>query len=353
MKTYKWASKFLKNVKHYFKYLIALLYACIICIYPYPNGFDIVRFVGFYHTFQSEEMFGSHFWRILFQTPDFIAKIVIAFLAYTNLPLELFFISFTFTTVYFLFLFFEKYHLYHTHQLPQFSAYLLFTLCLPIGAILSGIRNIHAWSVVLLVFMEYYTTQRKNYGALFYAIAVHFAALLFLPLLLFIDKFQKFSLTKIVVSAFLAGLFIKLLIVFDMKQWIELTPQAMSLKLDFYLDQSVYLIGRLEAESWKAFFYRLLYLYFPIVFIFILNSNKKSELYHSYWFKIGFMYYSLFIFFPDILNRFCMLLNIIALAYILSKKNKNTKMYSIWLFYIISFSLIANYLFWKTVVFYS
>lgn len=349
MKTYKWPSKFLKNVKHYFKYLIALLYACIICIYPYPNGFDIVRFVGFYHTFQSEEMFGEHFWRILCQTPDFVAKICIAFLAYTNLPIEIFFATITFITVCFLFAFFEKFHLYHTNQLPSKYAYFIFTICLPIAAILSGIRNIHAWSVVLLVFMEYYTSQRKNYVALVYAIAVHFAALLFLPLLLFIDKFQKFSLTKIGVSAFLAGLFIKLLIVFDMKQWIELTPQAMSLKLDFYLDQSVYLIGRLEAESWKGFFYRFLYLYFPIVFIFLINSNKKNEHYHSYWLKIGFMYYSLFIFFPDILNRFCMLLNFIALAYILSKKNTNTSMYSIWLFYIVSFSLMANYLFWKTV----
>lgn len=331
------------------KYIIAVFYSWLICIYPYPNGFDIVRFVGFYHTFQSEEMFGEHFWRILFQTPDFVAKIGIAFLAYTNLPIEIFFTTITFITVCFLFAFFEKFHLYHTNQLPSKYAYFIFTICLPIAAILSGIRNIHAWSVVLLVFMEYYTSQRKNYVALVYAIAVHFAALLFLPLLLFIDKFQKFSLTKIGVSAFLAGLFIKLLIVFDMKQWIELTPQAMSLKLDFYLDQSVYLIGRLEAESWKGFFYRFLYLYFPIVFIFLINSNKKSELYHSNWFKIGFMYYSLFFFFPDILNRFCMLLNIIALAYILSKKNKNTKMYSIWLFYIVSFSLLANYLFWKTV----
>jgi len=337
------------NFNHYIKYIVASIYSIIICIYPYPKGYDISRFVSFYETYQSEEMFGNHFWRILFQTPDFIAKLFIAALAYTNLPIEIFFITFTFTTVCFLFLFFEKFHVYHTKQLPHKYAYLIFTLCLPVAAILSGIRNIHAWSVVLLVFMEYYSTKRKNYWALLYAATVHFASFIFFPLLFFIEKFQELSIKKIGSSAFLIGLFIKILIILDVKEWMFITPQSVSLKLEFYLDKSTYLLGRLEAESYKGFLFRLLYLYFPLILFIWKIKTKGFNLFNSIWLKIGVSFYFLFIFFPDILNRFCMLLNLIMLVYYFTINSINKKHLKAWMIYIAVFSLIKTYLFWKGV----
>ena len=337
------------NFNHYIKYIVASIYSIIICIYPYPKGYDISRFISFYKTYQSEEMFGDHFWRILFQTPDFIAKLFIAALAYTNLPIEIFFITFTFTTVCFLFLFFEKFHVYHTKQLPHKYAYLIFTLCLPVAAILSGIRNIHAWSVVLLVFMEYYSTKRKNYWALLYAATVHFASFIFFPLLFFIEKFQELSIKKIGSSAFLIGLFIKVLIILDVKEWMFITPHAVSLKLEFYLDKSTYLLGRVEVESYKGFLYRLSYLYSPL-FLIILGIYKKSiDTLNAFWLKLGLAYYFLFFFYPDILNRFCMLLNMIILVHLLVENNVKKKYFNLWMIYIIVFSLVTKYLFWKSV----
>lgn len=340
--------------KLYIKYLIATLYAIIICIYPYPANFDISRFVGYYDSLSSTDDFYTSFLNILVSTPDFISKIFISLLVFLGLPIELFFITITFITVCLLFLFFEKLHVFERRKLPSTPAYLFFTLCLPIAAILSGIRNIHAWSVVLWVFCEYYTKSKKNYKALLYAGAFHFAAYLFFPILFFVERIERISLKKICVYSFLIGLLIKVFILLDVKQWIYLVPLSISLKLNFYLDESVFLLSKLDSESIKGFFYRFFYLYYPLSHFLFIYFKKEIKNISTLWYKIGLMYYFFFILYPDILNRMTMFLNFIMITLFFTNHNFFAKKQNLYyLVYLFICSVVAQYLFWKSVYIYS
>lgn len=342
---------FIDCFKIYYKYVIALLFAIVICLYSYPQSFDITRFVDYYTILKNSENFVNDLCIILFNTPDFIAKICIAFLAYLGFPAEVFFFSITFLTVFILFIYFEKFHLKNCNQLPSIYAYVIFTVCLPIAAILSGIRNIHAWSVVLFVFMNYYTTSKKNYHLLMYATFVHFSSFLFIPLLFFIDKFQKKSLIKILGVSFVMGCFLKIIIFLEVKKWMLVTPSAFSNKLRFYLDESVFLIQNIKLQNWEYLSFMIIYLYFPFIYLVYVISNKQKNSSEMYWCKIVGMYYMFFLFFPDILNRFTMLLNLIIINHVLAFQTFKYKRVNVFVIYLVVTSVLSTYLFSKNVYF--
>ncbi|AZI19828.1 hypothetical protein [Chryseobacterium taklimakanense] len=92
--------------------LLPMLYAVTITVYSFPPDFDISRFVSFYSEFSRPDLTWDETVALLKISPDIISGLMELSLAKMGIPVQFFFFSVTWLTI---FLFLLVFRLLHVH----------------------------------------------------------------------------------------------------------------------------------------------------------------------------------------------------------------------------------------------
>lgn len=89
-----------------------MIYAVTVTVYPFPPGFDISRFVSLYSEFSRPDLTWDETVGLLKVSPDIISRLLELSLAKMGIPVQFFFFSLTWLTI---FLFLLVFRLLHGH----------------------------------------------------------------------------------------------------------------------------------------------------------------------------------------------------------------------------------------------
>ncbi|WP_372472826.1 hypothetical protein AB4865_08365 [Capnocytophaga sp. ARDL2] len=338
------------------EWFIPIIYGMVICIYPFPETFDIARFFKFYDIFSNNPFLSDIQINILINSPDIIAKLVLLFLAELGLPIEIFlFFSAYITGVLFLLVFKEIYISYNKIY-PSIGGYLLIYFLLSVAGILSGIRNIQAWAFVMLamVFLESRNEVKiKSYIYLLYGGLVHYAAYAFLPIFYFRNRLNNISINQILKIGSIISIVLLIGVLNIEHTFFNRFGNAWYHKFDFYFYKSEFLISSFR-KGYLSFLYKFSYTYLPFIIGVYLLVNAPLKFQSHLILKTGMFLGLIFLFFPDIMNRYTLFLKIGTLFYVISSRlYRESIIAKIYLYVIVIFALLEQYFFWKQVLFYN
>lgn len=343
----------LKTTRSSAVFWVPLIYAMVIISYPMPETYDISRFVRYYHVFARPNSSWDEIQKILFKTPDILSQLMELALAKAGIPIHVFFFIITYLTVLNFLLVFSAYYQKEKKRQPRWYFFILIMMAISVPAVLSGIRNIHALSFVALAFLFY--SQRKLlptglcllYAALFhYSVYIIIAAFL-LYNLGFFKKRIRYIEVGIIFSLFLGIAGIYLLPLTE-----GIVPKQLFLKLHYYLIEHSYFIEKFQQLNIKGKAVFVFNIIFPLLFLgiyFWRIYKGKIDLKLPHEITVIGLCVSIFLFFPNTMSRYWMLLYIYLLFNtILNSKPKELKAHSI---LVIGLFIFQHLLFWNAVYF--
>lgn len=338
-----------KLKSNWFILFLSSIYAILINIYFIPSDFDINRYIKIFQKFQNYSQF-DEIKHIFSKTPDFLFYVYEFICVKLNVNLEILFFVFSYITVFVCLFTFKKYYFYYQRNYPKNWQYFYVWLFIPVAAVLSGIRNIHSFSFVLLAF--YYLKIHKNKHALIilaYASFIHYSSYVFF---IFFFLYQLLDIKKnqvrllIIIVFFAIGQF---LVIENLLQFLEVSKidiNGIFYKLNFYYlkhnDLKIALSNKYSFLSFLFSFFTNYWLLF-LAFFDLKALNKKVLNKELIIFLSLFLF---FVFFPTIANRYLFLFNLIFVFKILIQNDSKKIFYVI----LVLGSLASQFYFWVIIL---
>ncbi|WKS94934.1 EpsG family protein [Riemerella columbina] len=338
-------------------WLLPLVYALGIGLYTPPASYDLSRFYWYYDLFTQNTWDSEVGQEILRTIPDYLSQMMIYISARLGVPIQCFLMSVTYLTVFNFLYVFQFFYTKEKGRKPEFWEYGIVFCALPLLAVLSGVRNIHALSFVALALL--WIDKKKilwALGALVYAALFHFSTwIYFLLYLIYIigirySKNPQNWIKKQWLLAFVMSIVI-LIIKFLPSDFLALgLPESWLLKVNFYLKKNDILVEEWRQHHWKSVFLQLLYTYAPMLTALLL-FKKELKTYFAYTISWAFVLLPCVVslLFPNIFSRYTLLTNIALTMLILIKIPPKSSRRNFFISLIILIFGVKIYLFFKTI----
>lgn len=324
-----------------------MIYAITVTVYPFPPGFDISRFVSFYSEFSRPDLTWDETVGLLKVSPDIISRLLELSLAKMGIPVHFFFFSVTWLTIFLFLLVFRLLHVHYRKKEPEMWMFVFVLMSVSVPAVLSGIRNIHALSVVSLALYLFFYRNRKTaaYLLIGYASLFHFSCYIFF-LLPVVHRLKRNGVRNMIILSSLGFMTAALL---PLSFYDKFLHPVITLKMDYYLINNSYLGNFLKKGMLNAFLYQLFLWYsLPLLLaVLYLKFRFRFLLRKEIYFLTVICL--LFLFFPNIYSRYLMIWTVFAVYEALLNFNRKWSP-AVLALVVLQFSL-QHYFFWKTVYF--
>ena len=172
-----------------------------------------------------------------------------------GIPVQFFFFSVTWLTIFLFLLVFRLLHVQYRKKEPKMWMFVFVLRSVSVPAVLYGIRNIHALSVVSLALHLFFCRNRKTaaYLLIGYASLFHFSSYIFF-LLPVVHTLKRKEVRSIIIWSSVGFMTAALL---PLSFYDKFLHPVITLKLDYDLIKNSYLANFVKKGMLKAFLYQL------------------------------------------------------------------------------------------------